>query len=168
MPRRLAALAAACLLAPAAATNEAGTKFLAEKAKEPGVVSLPSGLMYKVLREARWSLVQDPAAAALKEAKAAQRRVRKEVLNAAKDGRRRRARELRASEVRQFDRAEAQDDEPRAGSINIGHKRSQFHPARAQSQPCRLKPCEVDVAWRSAEELSCATGGISASHFKGV
>ena len=51
MPRRLAALAAACLLAPAAATNEAGTKFLAEKAKEPGVVSLPSGLMYKVLRE---------------------------------------------------------------------------------------------------------------------
>ena len=51
MPRHLAALAAACLLAPAAATNEAGTKFLAEKAKEPGVVSLPSGLMYKVLRE---------------------------------------------------------------------------------------------------------------------
>jgi len=34
----------------AAGTNEKGKAFLAEKAKEEGVISLPSGLMYKVLR----------------------------------------------------------------------------------------------------------------------
>jgi len=33
-----------------AGTHEAGRKWLDEKAKEEGVVSLPSGLMYKVLR----------------------------------------------------------------------------------------------------------------------
>eukprot|EP00969_Alexandrium_andersonii_P039390 1726145-Alexandrium_andersonii.AAC.1 len=33
--------------------------------------------LFKVLREARWSLVQDPAAAALKERKSGQRAARK-------------------------------------------------------------------------------------------
>jgi FKBP-type peptidyl-prolyl cis-trans isomerase FklB len=54
MPRRTASLIAVTLIAfgaPALATNEAGKKYLAEKAKEPGVVTLPSGLLYKVLRE---------------------------------------------------------------------------------------------------------------------
>ena len=46
-----AATLAALALPLAAATDEAGTKWLAEKAKEDGVVTLPSGLMYKVLRE---------------------------------------------------------------------------------------------------------------------
>jgi len=32
-------------------TNEVGKKFLEENAKRPGVVTLPSGLQYKVLRE---------------------------------------------------------------------------------------------------------------------
>ncbi|CAJ1432504.1 unnamed protein product [Effrenium voratum] len=41
------------LLAPwlALATNEVGKKFLEENAKRPGVITLPSGLQYKVLRE---------------------------------------------------------------------------------------------------------------------
>eukprot|EP00930_Biecheleria_cincta_P003167 TRINITY_DN1040_c0_g1_i1.p1 TRINITY_DN1040_c0_g1~~TRINITY_DN1040_c0_g1_i1.p1 ORF type:complete len:254 (-),score=73.01 TRINITY_DN1040_c0_g1_i1:87-788(-) len=34
-----------------AGTNEVGKKFLEENAKRPGVVTLPSGLQYKVLRE---------------------------------------------------------------------------------------------------------------------
>jgi FKBP-type peptidyl-prolyl cis-trans isomerase FklB len=34
-----------------AGTNEVGKKFLEENAKLPGVVTLPSGLQYKVLRE---------------------------------------------------------------------------------------------------------------------
>jgi len=34
----------------ALATNEAGTKFLEEKAKEEGVITLKSGLLYKVLK----------------------------------------------------------------------------------------------------------------------
>ena len=34
-----------------AGTNEFGRQFLAKKAAEEGVVSLPSGLLYKVLRE---------------------------------------------------------------------------------------------------------------------
>merc|ERR1712113_210527 len=34
-----------------AGTNEAGKKFLEENAKKPGVITLPSGLQYKVLRE---------------------------------------------------------------------------------------------------------------------
>mmetsp|Transcript_48518 Transcript_48518/g.105750 ORF Transcript_48518/g.105750 Transcript_48518/m.105750 type:complete len:233 (+) Transcript_48518:96-794(+) len=38
-------------LGAAAGTNEVGTKFLEENAKRPGVVTLPSGLQYKVLRE---------------------------------------------------------------------------------------------------------------------
>ena len=32
------------------ATDEAGTKFLAENAKRPGVVELPSGLQYEVIQ----------------------------------------------------------------------------------------------------------------------
>ena len=39
------------LPALAAATNEAGLKFLEENAKKEGVISLPSGLQYKVLRQ---------------------------------------------------------------------------------------------------------------------
>lgn len=39
------------LLGGAAGTNEVGQKFLDENAKRPGVVTLPSGLQYKVLRE---------------------------------------------------------------------------------------------------------------------
>merc|ERR1712061_650108 len=35
----------------AAGTNEVGKKFLEENSKRPGVVTLPSGLQYKVLRE---------------------------------------------------------------------------------------------------------------------
>eukprot|EP00941_MAST-03F_sp_MAST-3F-sp1_P005412 g5412.t1 len=38
------------LLAVAAATNEAGKKFLAENAKKEGVVTLESGLQYKILK----------------------------------------------------------------------------------------------------------------------
>jgi len=42
-----------CLLlgSAAAGTNEVGKKFLEENAKNPGVITLPSGLQYKVLRE---------------------------------------------------------------------------------------------------------------------
>lgn len=39
-----------CVSFAAAGTNEEGKKFLAEMAEEPGVVKLPSGLMYKVLK----------------------------------------------------------------------------------------------------------------------
>merc|ERR550525_2015270 len=35
----------------AAGTNDVGLKFLEENKKKPGVVTLPSGLQYKVLRE---------------------------------------------------------------------------------------------------------------------
>jgi FKBP-type peptidyl-prolyl cis-trans isomerase FklB len=47
------AMAMLLLAAPLAhaGTNEAGKKFLAEKAKEDGVIVLESGLMYKVLRK---------------------------------------------------------------------------------------------------------------------
>ena len=48
MPR--VTLALALSLPAVLATNEAGTKWLAEKAEEEGVVTLPSGLMYKVLK----------------------------------------------------------------------------------------------------------------------
>eukprot|EP00932_Pfiesteria_piscicida_P014394 SRR837773.26146.p2 GENE.SRR837773.26146~~SRR837773.26146.p2 ORF type:complete len:157 (-),score=75.99 SRR837773.26146:62-532(-) len=44
-------LAALAVLGFAVATNEDGLKFLAEKEKDPEVVKLPSGLMYKVLRK---------------------------------------------------------------------------------------------------------------------
>ncbi len=37
------------------ATDEAGTKFLEEKSKEPGVITLPSGLRYKVLEKGKGS-----------------------------------------------------------------------------------------------------------------
>ena len=37
------------VVALAVATNEAGTKFLAENKAKEGVVTLPSGLQYKVL-----------------------------------------------------------------------------------------------------------------------
>mmetsp|Transcript_69893 Transcript_69893/g.176725 ORF Transcript_69893/g.176725 Transcript_69893/m.176725 type:complete len:157 (-) Transcript_69893:199-669(-) len=39
------------LLGAATATNPEGQKFLEEKAKEEGVVTLPSGLLYKVLKK---------------------------------------------------------------------------------------------------------------------
>jgi len=41
----------ASLLASTLATNEAGLKFLAENKNKEGVVELPSGLQYKVLRK---------------------------------------------------------------------------------------------------------------------
>jgi len=45
------ALVVCVLLGSAAAgTNEVGKKFLEENAKRPGVITLPSGLQYKVLR----------------------------------------------------------------------------------------------------------------------
>jgi FKBP-type peptidyl-prolyl cis-trans isomerase len=42
-------LGATTNLAPAAATGEAGA-FLADNARQPGVVSLPSGLQYRIVR----------------------------------------------------------------------------------------------------------------------
>merc|ERR1711871_70733 len=45
------ALLIAVFVALASATNEEGTKFLTENAKKEGVVTLPSGLQYKVLRK---------------------------------------------------------------------------------------------------------------------
>mmetsp|Transcript_91713 Transcript_91713/g.230469 ORF Transcript_91713/g.230469 Transcript_91713/m.230469 type:complete len:157 (+) Transcript_91713:97-567(+) len=44
-------LALLLLLGAATATNPEGQKFLEEKAKEEGVVTLPSGLLYKVLKK---------------------------------------------------------------------------------------------------------------------
>mmetsp|Transcript_39828 Transcript_39828/g.104984 ORF Transcript_39828/g.104984 Transcript_39828/m.104984 type:complete len:239 (+) Transcript_39828:77-793(+) len=47
-------VAAVCALLSdraSAGTNEVGKKFLEENAKRPGVITLPSGLQYKVLRE---------------------------------------------------------------------------------------------------------------------
>merc|ERR1719287_295076 len=46
-----AVLALLALPGALAGTNEVGKKFLEENAKRPGVVTLPSGLQYKVLRE---------------------------------------------------------------------------------------------------------------------
>merc|ERR1712159_483389 len=43
--------AALLVVALANATNEAGTKYLEENKKKDGVVTLPSGLQYKVLRK---------------------------------------------------------------------------------------------------------------------
>ena len=37
----------------AAGSNEAGLAFLAENSEKPGVVTLPSGLQYKVLKKGR-------------------------------------------------------------------------------------------------------------------
>ena len=52
MRQLVAALALAPLLARlATATDEEGYEFLTAKALEPGVVTLGSGLMYRVLRE---------------------------------------------------------------------------------------------------------------------
>mmetsp|Transcript_116727 Transcript_116727/g.362698 ORF Transcript_116727/g.362698 Transcript_116727/m.362698 type:complete len:160 (-) Transcript_116727:69-548(-) len=48
---RILLLCAAGLLGQAAATNAEGKAFLEAKAKEEGVVTLPSGLMYKVLNK---------------------------------------------------------------------------------------------------------------------
>merc|ERR1712187_374675 len=42
---------ASALLGVSAGTNEVGKAFLEENAKRPGVITLPSGLQYKVLRE---------------------------------------------------------------------------------------------------------------------
>ena len=51
MMQRLVLLLAATLVGRAAAgTNAAGLKFLEENKGKPGVISLPSGLQYKVLR----------------------------------------------------------------------------------------------------------------------
>lgn len=49
----LAIISTLCFLAIVVveATDEVGTKFLEEKSKEPGVVTLPSGLRYKVLEK---------------------------------------------------------------------------------------------------------------------
>eukprot|EP00798_Chlamydomonas_sp_ICE-L_P009750 gene9750-7625_t len=48
----IAALVACSLVAVAfASTHEAGLKYLAEKKTEQGVITLPSGLMYKVLNK---------------------------------------------------------------------------------------------------------------------
>merc|ERR1711998_632176 len=47
---RIALIALACV-AFAAATNEAGTKYLEENKKKEGVVTLPSGLQYKILKK---------------------------------------------------------------------------------------------------------------------
>mmetsp|Transcript_45741 Transcript_45741/g.115125 ORF Transcript_45741/g.115125 Transcript_45741/m.115125 type:complete len:227 (-) Transcript_45741:146-826(-) len=43
------------------ATNEAGTRFLEENAARDGVVTLPSGLQYKVLREGEGAFHPGPA-----------------------------------------------------------------------------------------------------------
>jgi len=52
MWRRIFVLALGLLVGSAlAGTNEVGKKFLEENAKKPGVITLPSGLQYKVLRE---------------------------------------------------------------------------------------------------------------------
>merc|ERR1711934_185296 len=48
---RFFALIAVLSLSCALATNEAGTKYLEENKKKDGVVTLPSGLQYKVLRK---------------------------------------------------------------------------------------------------------------------
>ena len=52
MLNRLLALLCALFLSisVAAATDEAGTKYLEEKSKEQGVITLPSGLRYKVIK----------------------------------------------------------------------------------------------------------------------
>merc|ERR1712196_641665 len=50
VPRRLSALLIAAWASVAVATNEAGKKFLEEKKAEEGVIALPSGLLYKVLK----------------------------------------------------------------------------------------------------------------------
>jgi len=55
--------------------------------------------LYKVQREAKWSLVQDPVAAAAKAQKAAKRTVRREVLEKQRDARYSAAREQRAGEL---------------------------------------------------------------------
>lgn len=44
-------LCVSLLFTVAAATNKEGLDFLAENAKKPGVVTLPSGLQYKVLKQ---------------------------------------------------------------------------------------------------------------------
>merc|ERR1711998_344587 len=50
MSRSVIVLCLACI-AYVAATNEAGTKYLEENKNKPGVVTLPSGLQYKVLKK---------------------------------------------------------------------------------------------------------------------
>jgi hypothetical protein len=50
----LAFLSAACLLFVGVhATDEEGTKFLEEKSKEADVITLPSGLRYKILEKGK-------------------------------------------------------------------------------------------------------------------
>ena len=54
--------------------------------------------LFKVLREARWSLVQDPAAAALKERKSGQRAARKAAVAGQRARQKHAARHARAEE----------------------------------------------------------------------
>ena len=53
MMNRLLALLCALFIfiGMAAATDEAGTEYLEAKSKEPGVITLPSGLRYKVIKK---------------------------------------------------------------------------------------------------------------------
>jgi FKBP-type peptidyl-prolyl cis-trans isomerase len=46
-------VSAVLLLAGVNATDEAGTKYLEEKSKRPDVVTLPSGLRYKILEKGK-------------------------------------------------------------------------------------------------------------------
>merc|ERR1719453_2420328 len=50
MMRSSLVLLAGLVAHAAAGTNEAGVKFLEENKNKPGVITLPSGLQYKVLR----------------------------------------------------------------------------------------------------------------------
>ena len=57
--------------------------------------------LYKVMRAAQWSLVQDPAAARAKEAKAKSRSVRREAIEQVRDAKYARQRKARAVELRE-------------------------------------------------------------------
>ncbi len=56
--------------------------------------------VYKVLREAKWSLVQDPAAAAIKMKKSMQRASRKTAIDTRKTEKRQQDKLVRANEMR--------------------------------------------------------------------
>ena len=62
-------------------------------------LSVDKAYLYKVLRSATWSLVQDPVAAALKQRKQVQRTVRKADQSGPKEDAKRRDRERRATEM---------------------------------------------------------------------
>ncbi len=73
-----------------------GSQNLADVLTKPGV---DKSYLYRVLRAAEWSLVQDPSAAATKARKQAQRSVRKADGAAAKDEMKRLVRKLRAQQM---------------------------------------------------------------------